>query len=51
MSLISFFFYYVGVYAPLSPSLTTRLNGELLKHVEDEKTSDEGKALRRQEMY
>ncbi|XP_066366098.1 probable magnesium transporter NIPA4 isoform X3 [Miscanthus floridulus] len=40
-----------SVYAPLSPSLTTRLNGELLKHVEDERTSDEQKALRRQEMY
>ncbi|CAD6271597.1 unnamed protein product [Miscanthus lutarioriparius] len=40
-----------SVYAPLSPSLTTRLNGELLKHVEDERTSDEEKALRRQEMY
>jgi len=40
-----------SVYAPLSPSLTTRLNGELLKHVEDESNSDEEKALRRQEMY
>jgi hypothetical protein len=40
-----------SVYAPLSPSLTTRLNGELLKHVEDERTMDEEKALRRQEMY
>ncbi|CAL4894319.1 unnamed protein product [Urochloa decumbens] len=40
-----------SVYAPLSPSLTTRLNGELLKHIEDEKNSDEEKALRRQEMY
>ncbi|XP_062180120.1 probable magnesium transporter NIPA6 isoform X1 [Phragmites australis] len=40
-----------SIYAPLSPSLTTRLNGELLKHVEDERTPDEEKALRRQEMY
>ncbi|WVZ99216.1 hypothetical protein U9M48_044545 [Paspalum notatum var. saurae] len=40
-----------SVYAPLSPSLTTRLNGEFLKHVEDERTSDEEKALKRQEMY
>jgi len=40
-----------SVYTPLSPSLTTRLNGELLKHVEDESNSDEEKALRRQEMY
>lgn len=32
-------------------SLTTRLNGELLQHVKDERTSDEEKALRRQEMF
>jgi hypothetical protein len=43
--------YYVGIYAPLSPSLTTRLNGELLQHVKDERNSDEEKALRRQEMF
>uniref|UniRef100_A0A0D9WIL1 Probable magnesium transporter n=1 Tax=Leersia perrieri TaxID=77586 RepID=A0A0D9WIL1_9ORYZ len=40
-----------SIYAPLSPSLTTRLNGDLLKHVEDGRNSDEEKALRRQEMY
>ncbi|XP_015693271.1 probable magnesium transporter NIPA3 isoform X2 [Oryza brachyantha] len=40
-----------SIYAPLSPSLTTRLNGDLLKHVEGERNSDEEKALRRQEMY
>jgi hypothetical protein len=42
--------YYVGIYAPLSPSLTTRLNGELLQHVKDERTSDEEKALRRRDV-
>ncbi|GJN14909.1 hypothetical protein PR202_gb01786 [Eleusine coracana subsp. coracana] len=40
-----------SIYAPLSPSLTSRLNGELLQHVKDERTSDEEKALRRQEMF
>ncbi|EEC79521.1 hypothetical protein OsI_20604 [Oryza sativa Indica Group] len=40
-----------GIYAPLSPSLTARLNGDLLKHVEDDRNPDEEKALRRQEMY
>lgn len=40
-----------SIYAPLSPSLTARLNGDLLKHVEDDRNPDEEKALRRQEMY
>ncbi|KQK05430.1 hypothetical protein BRADI_2g20020v3 [Brachypodium distachyon] len=42
-----------GIYAPLSPSSTPRLNGELLRRIEDDARSpeDEEKALRRQEMY
>ncbi|KAG8068050.1 hypothetical protein GUJ93_ZPchr0005g15051 [Zizania palustris] len=40
-----------SIYAPLSPSLTTRLNGELLKQGDDDRAPDEEKALRRQEMY
>ncbi|PNT70927.1 hypothetical protein BRADI_2g20020v3 [Brachypodium distachyon] len=42
-----------SIYAPLSPSSTPRLNGELLRRIEDDARSpeDEEKALRRQEMY
>ncbi|KAF6996812.1 hypothetical protein CFC21_013107 [Triticum aestivum] len=43
----------IGLYAPLSPTSATRLNGELLRHVEEDarRTDDEEKVLRRQEMY
>ncbi|KAF6985571.1 hypothetical protein CFC21_003412 [Triticum aestivum] len=42
-----------SLYAPLSPTSATRLNGELLRHVEEDvrRTDDEEKVLRRQEMY
>ncbi|VAH21124.1 unnamed protein product [Triticum turgidum subsp. durum] len=42
-----------SLYAPLSPTSATRLNGELLRHVEEDvrRTNDEEKVLRRQEMY
>ncbi|XP_020099831.1 probable magnesium transporter NIPA3 isoform X2 [Ananas comosus] len=44
-----------SMYAPLSPTLTTRLaneNGELLKHVEDDMaSSEETGGLRRHELY
>ncbi|KAJ6794787.1 putative magnesium transporter NIPA6 isoform X2 [Iris pallida] len=42
-----------SVYAPLSPSLSTRLcneNGEFLKHVDEEMPSPEEMCLRRQEL-
>jgi hypothetical protein len=48
---ILLFCHKLGIYAPLSPSLTTRLTGELLDHVENGRTSDEEKVLRRQEMF
>ncbi|KAJ0980909.1 hypothetical protein J5N97_009164 [Dioscorea zingiberensis] len=41
-------------YAPLSPSLSTRLctgNGDLMKHVEDDMASSEEICMRRQELY
>lgn len=43
-----------GVYAPLSPSISTRLcsgNGDLLKHEEEDMLSSEDICLRRQELY